>query len=53
VNYKKRVGISAVTGSKVRAFLLGLDMIAMILRYRFMSWFGWRPPRGANPYAAE
>jgi glycosyltransferase involved in cell wall biosynthesis len=53
VNYKKRVGISAVTGSKIRAFLLGLDMIAMILRYRFLSWFGWRPPRGANPYAAE
>lgn len=51
VNYKKRVGESSVTGSKVKAFFLGMSMIGMILRYRLMSWFGWRPPRGANPYA--
>ena len=51
VNYKKRVGESSVTGSKVKAFFLGMSMIGMILRYRLKSWFGWRPPRGANPYA--
>lgn len=44
VNYRRRVGQSSVTGSKFRAFLLGLEMIFMILRYRVRSWFGWRPP---------
>lgn len=44
VNYMKRVGRSSVTGSKIRAFFLGLEMIFMILRYRLWSWFGWRPP---------
>ena len=33
VNYKGRVGISSVTGSKVKAFFLGLQMTAMMLRY--------------------
>ncbi|NUM55393.1 MAG: glycosyltransferase family 2 protein [Candidatus Hydrogenedentes bacterium] len=51
VNYKRRVGESSVTGSKVKAFFLGMSMIGMILRYRFLSWFGWRPARGANPYS--
>ena len=51
VNYKKRIGESSVTGSKTKAFFLGLSMIGMILRYRLLSWFGWCPPRGANPYA--
>lgn len=45
VNYRKRVGISSVTGSKWRAFWLGCEMIAMILRYRFASWMGWRSDR--------
>jgi glycosyltransferase involved in cell wall biosynthesis len=45
VNYRKRVGESSVTGSKVKAFFLGSKMILMILRYRLLSWFGWRPPR--------
>lgn len=45
VNYKKRVGKSSVTGNKLRAALLGFEMIGMILRYRLWSWFGWRPPR--------
>ena len=40
VNYRKRVGESSVTGSKVRAFVLGCNMIAMILRYRILSWVG-------------
>ena len=43
VNYRRRVGESSVTGNRFRAALLGLEMIAMVLRYRFLSWFGWRP----------
>jgi len=43
VNYGQRVGKSSVTGNKLRAAFLGLDMIAMVLRYRLLSWFGWRP----------
>lgn len=50
VNYRQRVGESSVTGSKVRAFTLGMSMIFMILRYRLKSWFGWRPGKGCNPY---
>ena len=45
VNYKKRVGRSSVTGSKLRALLLGLEMIAMILRYRILSWLGLLPKK--------
>ncbi|MBN2311136.1 MAG: glycosyltransferase family 2 protein [Candidatus Hydrogenedentes bacterium] len=51
VNYKRRVGTSSVTGNKFRAALLGTEMIFMILGYRLLSWFGWRPKAGANPYA--
>ena len=51
VNYRQRVGQSSVTGSKMRAFALGMSMIFMILRYRLKSWFGWRPGKGCNPYA--
>jgi glycosyltransferase involved in cell wall biosynthesis len=43
VNYRKRVGRSSVTGSKVRAIFLGFEMIAMILRYRVLSWWGCLP----------
>ena len=39
VNYTKRVGTSAVTGDPVKAFVLGLRMILLILRYRLQSWF--------------
>lgn len=35
VNYKKRVGKSSVTGSKFKAFILGIRMILLILKYRF------------------
>ncbi len=48
VNYRKRVGQSSVTGSKVKAFFLGLEMIAMILRYRIGSWMGFLPRIPAN-----
>ena len=44
VNYRKRVGESSVTGNKFKAAWLGTKMIVMILRYRLLSWFGWRPP---------
>lgn len=40
VNYRRRVGESSVTGSKIRAFFLGLEMISLILRYRLRSWLG-------------
>lgn len=52
VNYRKRVGESSVTGNKVRAFLLGCEMIAMILRYRVGSWLGWIPSRPRIPVRA-
>ncbi len=48
VNYKKRVGVSMVTGSKLKAVALGLTMIGMILKFRAVSLTGgyWRRPRG-------
>jgi len=49
VNYKKRVGRSSVTGSKVKAFFLGLRMIGMILRYRVLSWLGRLPKKEHRP----
>ncbi|MBA2448952.1 MAG: glycosyltransferase family 2 protein [Chloroflexi bacterium] len=44
VNYLPRVGESAVTGDVRKAFVLGLVMIGLVVRYRVRSWFGWRPP---------
>jgi glycosyltransferase involved in cell wall biosynthesis len=35
VHYQPRAGVSKITGSLARAFLLGLRMIAMIVVYRF------------------
>jgi glycosyltransferase involved in cell wall biosynthesis len=37
VNYLKRVGQSSVTGSKVKAFRLGMRMIGMVLGYRLKT----------------
>jgi len=34
VNYRKRVGVSAVTGSLFKAIALGFQMIAMVLKFR-------------------
>ena len=48
VNYKQRVGVSSVTGNKFRAALLGMEMTLMVLRYRLLSWFGWRPKPNPN-----
>lgn len=36
VNYKKRVGTSAVTGDPIKAFILGCQMILLILKHRLM-----------------
>ena len=43
VNYLPRVGESSVTGDLRKAFLLGVEMIGLVLRYRIRSWL--RPPR--------
>ena len=40
VNYLPRVGESSVTGDFRKAFLLGLTMIGLVLRYRLRSWLG-------------
>jgi glycosyltransferase involved in cell wall biosynthesis len=39
VNYTKRIGTSSVTGNPTKAFVLGLQMIGLILRYRWRGWF--------------
>ena len=38
VNYKRRVGESTITGSMIKAFLLGIRMSMMIFSY----WFRWK-----------
>ena len=35
INYKERIGTSSVTGSKFKAFILGLNMIKMVFTKRF------------------
>ena len=37
INYKERVGISSVTGSFKKAFILGIQMILLILKFRIMT----------------
>ena len=39
VNYKPRVGISSVTGSRLKAFSLGMTMIWTVLKYRCQRFF--------------
>lgn len=41
ISYKKRTGVSSVTGNKLKAFFLGLRMIGLILKYRFKTLL-WR-----------
>lgn len=43
VNYRSRVGQSSVTGDLRKAFVLGLKMIALVLKYRFASFRMSRP----------
>ena len=50
VNYCRRVGISSVTGSKAKAFRLGMAMIALVLRARFTHLYGDPDPQ---PHAAR
>ncbi len=38
VNYQRRVGKSMATGNKLKAFIIGLQMIGMILGYRVKTW---------------
>jgi glycosyltransferase involved in cell wall biosynthesis len=52
VNYLPRVGQSSVTGDFRKALLLGLEMIALVLRYRLRSWLGWRVPPARMERAA-
>ncbi len=40
VNYQQRVGQSMATGNKWKALLIGLQMIALIVRYRIATWLG-------------
>ncbi|MGF1511099.1 MAG: glycosyltransferase family 2 protein [Myxococcota bacterium] len=47
VNYTKRVGTSSVTGNKVKAMTLGVQMIQLILEYRFKS--AWNPVQFETP----
>jgi glycosyltransferase involved in cell wall biosynthesis len=54
VNYLPRVGRSAVTGDQRKAFLLGVQMIAFILRFRLATLGHSRrpaPPAGAADLA--
>ena len=37
INYRERVGMSSVTGSFKKAFILGLQMILLILKFRIMT----------------
>lgn len=39
VNYCPRVGVSSVTGDRVKAITLGLRMVSLILEYRLAGWF--------------
>ena len=49
VNYLPRVGTSAVTGDLRKAFVLGLQMIGFILRYRLKTLGKTRRPVARGP----
>jgi hypothetical protein len=49
LNYRPRVGVSAVTGSLWTAFWLGMRMIVLVLGYRF----GWYPRQRATWHEPE
>lgn len=40
INYRKRIGVSSVTGDKLKAFKLGIQMILYVLQTRVKSWLG-------------
>jgi hypothetical protein len=37
VNYLPRIGKSSVTGKKSKAFILGMQMISLLLKKRFLG----------------
>jgi hypothetical protein len=39
VNYCPRVGVSSVTGDRIKAIKLGFRMIWLILEFRTAGWF--------------
>ena len=43
LNYKERIGKSMVTGNQWEAFKLGIEMIALISRFRLSSWLHLGP----------
>jgi glycosyltransferase involved in cell wall biosynthesis len=47
LNYKQRVGKSMATGDRWTAFVVGLQMIVLITRFRLQTWLG-RGPRMAR-----
>jgi hypothetical protein len=51
LNYKPRVGASMVTGDRKTAFVLGLQMIALITRFRLRTWAGLGPPLPRGGFA--
>ena len=55
VNYRARVGVSSVTGEFRKAFVLGMQMIALITRMRLASLGRARRPHtlGTLPLAAQ
>lgn len=52
VNYRSRVGVSSVTGSLPRAFVLGCQMIKLVLAYRF-GFYGRRQEKWKSLPAAR
>jgi len=48
LNYKRRMGKSMATGNRRTAFVVGLQMIALISRFRIRTWLKMEPkmPRG-------
>lgn len=57
VNYKSRVGESSVTGSFRKAFVLGIQMIILVWKYRLGSFQRnrtiWRPEESRSPQQRE
>ena len=39
VNYKKRIGTPGITGNKIIAFIIGMNMIALIIKYYVLAIF--------------
>lgn len=57
VNYKSRVGESSVTGSFYKAFVLGIQMIILVWKYRLGVFarqrLQWRPEESRSPEQRE